>query len=175
MGGGPGIRVHQFGGQRPRRRPAGAQNDPNEPPRTAFSALQNLLPLILLFILPLLSSLFGSSSDSSSRYPKYSVDVPHPPTYTHHHLSKLGVSYFVDPKVADRYSTADWRTLDKKVEQDLARQLNYECAQEREHKEQMYRDAQGWFSIDQELIRKADGLPMKSCKRMVNLGFGRYI
>lgn len=173
MGGGPGVRVHQFGGQRPRRRPAGAE-DPNAPPRTAMSALANLMPLLLLFILPLLSSLFGGS-DSTSNYPKFSVDNPRPPTYTAQHIShSLGVPYYVEPKVANSYTSKEWRKLDKVVEQQLARSLNYECTKEIEEREDLARQAQGWFSTDQVLMDRAQNMEMKACRRMQRYGMSRY-
>ncbi|KAI4844179.1 DUF1977-domain-containing protein, partial [Aureobasidium sp. EXF-8845] len=42
MGGGPGVRVHQFGGGAPRRRPQQAPRDPNAPPPTLMQSLQSL-------------------------------------------------------------------------------------------------------------------------------------
>lgn len=54
MGGGPGFRVHQFGGPRPRRRPREASAQAEAAP-SGWATFQSLLPLILLFVLPLLS------------------------------------------------------------------------------------------------------------------------
>jgi len=172
MGGGPGVRVHQFGGGRPQRRPQGQRQDPNAPPRTAASALTNLLPLILLFILPLLSSLFGSDSNSSSaRLPKYSIDVPHPPTYTYQHVSHgMQVPYYVDASAVHGYGFGQWRTLDRAVEQSLTNKLNRECGRELDEREELTRRAQGWFSIDQDIMQQVNEMPMASCRRLKSYG-----
>merc|ERR1712093_613788 len=50
MGGGPGIRVHQFGGARPRRRPRDP-NAPEPPPASLQQTLMGLLPLLFILIL----------------------------------------------------------------------------------------------------------------------------
>jgi len=139
-----------------------------------MSALTNLLPLVVLFIIPLLSSIFGGS-DSASSFPKFSLDIPKPPLYTSQHITRsLGVPYYVEPKVANSYSTKEWRKLDSFVEQQLARQLNYECTREIEEREDMARQAQGWFSTDQVLMEQARNMEMKACRRMQRYGMSRY-
>ncbi|KAH0122713.1 hypothetical protein KCU67_g17936, partial [Aureobasidium melanogenum] len=77
LGGGPGVRVHQFGGGAPRRRPQAAR-DPNQPPPSLLQSLQSLLPLLLLFIFPLLSGLFSGNGTSSGP----SVRLEPSPPYT---------------------------------------------------------------------------------------------
>jgi hypothetical protein len=77
MGGGPGFRVHQFGGQRPRRRPREA-NGQEEPAPSGWNSIQQLLPLILLVVIPLLSSLFSGSSSTASG-PTFRFDAAVPP------------------------------------------------------------------------------------------------
>ena len=51
MGGGPGFTVHRMGGGVPRRRPRTG----DEPEQGGLGGLAQLLPLLLLFVLPLLS------------------------------------------------------------------------------------------------------------------------
>ena len=92
--GGPGVRVHQFGGNRPRRRPRDANGNETQP--TAADMLRNFLPLILLFLVPILSSLF-SGGGSSTKMPGYRMDAPQSP-YTHAHMTtKLRQEYYVNP------------------------------------------------------------------------------
>lgn len=132
------------------------------------------MPLLLLFVLPLLSSLFNAS-ESAASYPKFSLDIPKPPLYTSQHVSRtLGVPYYVEPKVANSYTPKEWRKLDGIVEQQLARQLNFECSREIEEREEMARQAQGWFSTDQVLMNKAQNMEMKACRRMQRYGMSRY-
>src|ERR1700709_2288324 len=64
LGGGPGVRVHQFGGARPRRRPRDP-HAPQEPPATLRSTIMGLLPLLILFVLPLISSFFSGGSTAA--------------------------------------------------------------------------------------------------------------
>lgn len=73
MGGGPNIRVHQFGGPRPRMRPRNpGQQEPESPLR---DMLIQLLPLIVLILFPIFSNLISAilfepypSSSSTSSY-----------------------------------------------------------------------------------------------------------
>lgn len=169
MGGGPGIRVHQFGGNRPRRRPPGTgANDPNQPPRTALSALQNLLPLLLLFILPILSSLF-SGSDSSSSLPHFNIDTPKSP-YTQHHVSNaLKVPYYVNPRDVTEYSDRKWKRLDSVVEQTLSNHLAEQCNIEYRHQQRLVDQAQGWFFTDTDKMEEARRMDMPNCRRYQSL------
>ena len=167
MGGGPGIRVHQFGGPRVRRRPPGTgANDPNEPPRTALSALQNLLPLLVLFILPLLSSLFSGSEPS---VPRFNVDTPRG-VYSMQHVSHaLKVPYYVNPKDVGDYSDRKWRKLDGVVEQTLSSQLAEQCNIEYRHQQRLVDQAQGWLFTDNEKMEAARRLDMPGCRRYQEL------
>ena len=114
VGGGPGVRVHQFGGGRPRRRPATAQPPGSEQTPNLASTFTSLLPLLLLFILPLLSSLFSGSSTPSG--PSIVFDGPKPP-YTQTRISnQLKVPYFVKPTDVEDYSAKLWRKLDTVAE-----------------------------------------------------------
>ncbi|KAI5304069.1 hypothetical protein KEM55_000237, partial [Ascosphaera atra] len=60
LGGGPGVRVHQFGGNprmQQRRRQQTAGNGQQQQANSLLSAFFQLLPLLLLFIFPLLNTL----------------------------------------------------------------------------------------------------------------------
>lgn len=165
MGGGPGIRVHQFGGGRPRRRPDTAQG--NEEPASIGSAISSLLPLILLFILPLLSSLFSGSSAPTGP----SVNFESTPPNTQHRVSqRLKVQYYVNPAEVDQFSKQKWRKVDERAEAKYIEILNLKCEYEHSHQQQVMQDAQGWFFIDQEKMDSARKLEKPSCKRLRELG-----
>lgn len=169
LGGGPGVRVHQFGGNRPRRRPqaGGAQ----EQPQTATSALTSLLPLLLLVILPLLSSLFSSDSSASAKTPPFSVDVPTLSKTQQHISSNLRVPYYVKPAdVADYTNARAWKDLDRVVEHYLVGRLRQDCDSEVQIRERMYDDAHGWFFVDHEKLEAARRMEMRSCERLQSLG-----
>lgn len=173
MGGGPGFRVHQFGGNRPQRRPAAANGQRQEQP-TAGQALQNLLPLLILFIIPLLTSLFSSSDSSYSapKVPVFSMDTPMPPLTQLETTKRLKVPYYVNPIDVADLSQRKWRDLETAVERRMLYTLDVECDNERRQQERMMQDAQGWFMIDHEKYAAARNLPMSSCKRLNKYGGG---
>lgn len=116
--------MHQFGGNRPRRRP---HNHENQQPASPLSALQGLLPLLLLFLLPLLSSIFSGSGPSG---PSVRFDAAVPPHTQMHTSGGLKVPYYVDPREVEDYSTKKWRELDKIAEGKFVGQLSAECEYE---------------------------------------------
>lgn len=166
LGGGPGIRVHQFGGGRPRRRP----RDPNAPPEAPASLTQtliNILPLILLFGIPLLSSLFtgGGSSGPSMRF-----DNPIPP-HTHHRVSsRMNVDYYVNPAEIKGFSAHQFAQIDREAEVQYVSRLKVGCEQEVQQRSQLLQEAQGWFSSDMDKIQRARDMPMSSCKKLESMG-----
>ncbi|KAF2840615.1 DUF1977-domain-containing protein [Patellaria atrata CBS 101060] len=164
LGGGPGIRVHQFGGGRPRRRPA--STTPQQPP-SAASTLSSLLPLLLLFLLPLLSSLF-SSPDPSTPNIRFDPVPPytHPRTFGAHKLP-----YYVNPAETEDMSPRKWRELDKAAERRFVSGLSQECAREEQQQLRMMQDAQGWFFVDEGLMERARGMELRGCKRLRELGY----
>ncbi|PYH73873.1 J domain-containing protein [Aspergillus vadensis CBS 113365] len=170
MGGGPGIRVHQFGGGRPRRRPREA-NARTEPTPSLWATFQQLLPLILLFVLPWISSKFSGSSTPAG--PSYRFDAAVPPHTMHRTTPKLNVDYYVNPGDVEDYSTRKFRQLDQRVEVDYVTKLRYECEAEQHRRDRMLQDAQGWFFPDVDKIKEARAMELKSCRRLDSLK-GRY-
>ena len=167
LGGGPGIRVHQFGGGRPRRRPTGGNATPQQP-QSIQSLVMNLLPLIVLFVLPLLSSLFSGSSTPST--PSFRFDVASPPYSEKRITPRYRVDYFLNPADVLDYSARKLSTLDHTVEREWVGRMQNNCQREANQQYIMRQDAQSWFSIDQEKLRQADALPLASCKKLQRLG-----
>ncbi|GAB1217655.1 hypothetical protein ATERTT37_006895 [Aspergillus terreus] len=170
MGGGPGFRVHQFGGPRPRRRPREAHPGSDETP-SPWDTLRQLLPLFLLFVLPLLSSLFSGSSTPSG--PSYRFDAAVPPHTMQRTTPKLKVDYFLNPVDVEDYSQRKFSQLDRKVEVDYVTTLRYACENEVQVRDRMIQDAQGWFFPDVEKMKAARSMELKSCQRLESLK-GRY-
>ncbi|RDW57968.1 J domain-containing protein [Aspergillus mulundensis] len=168
MGGGPGFRVHQFGGTRPRRRPR--EDAQPEPTPSVASMFRQLLPLILLFVLPLLSSLFSSGSTPSG--PSYRFD-PIPPHTQQRTTPEIKIDYFLNPKDVTDFSSREFRNLDKQVEVDYVKKLRYECEGEILARDRMIQDAQGWFFPDVEKIKEARAMELKSCRRLDSLPLKR--
>ena len=170
LGGGPGFRVHQFGGNRPRRRPADANGNTNEQPQTVKSMLSSLLPLLILIVIPLLSSIFSSTAPSG---PSFRFDSPEPPYTLERTTSNLRVNYYLNPSDVDDLSPRKMNDLDRRAESSYINNLQYECQLESRQRSRMMEDAQGWFFIDENKMRAARNLDMRSCRRLDEFGFSR--
>jgi DnaJ family protein B protein 12 len=170
LGGGPGVRVHQFGGARPRRRP----RDPNTPeePATPRSILMSLLPLIVIFVLPLLTSLFSGSSSGISG-PSMRFDGAVPPHTQHRMTPRLKVDYYINPADVEQYTPHKLSQLDSLAESNYVQQLDVGCEHEKEVRQRMIQDAQGWFLPDQVKLNKARNMVMKDCRKLEELGYQR--
>lgn len=167
MGGGPGVRVHQFGGARPRRRPRDP-NAPEEPPASLRSTIMGLLPLLILFVVPLLSSIFSGATSGASG-PSMRFDAAVPP-HTHHRLTKqYKVDYWINPVERDQYSMSNSQ-LDRAAETKYIQQLRMGCEEEEGHRQRLLNEAQGWFFQDPEKMQRARTMEMKSCKRLDDMG-----
>jgi DnaJ family protein B protein 12 len=164
LGGGPGVRVHQFGGGRPRRRPR--VDGEEQPPQSASSILTSLLPLILLFIFPLLSSIFSSSTPAG---PTMRFEAAEPPHTVKHTSSRLKVNYWVNPAEVKDYTKSQRKQLDDKAERRYMQHLNVNCDFEQQTRAQLMQDAQGWFFQDDEKMTRARNMEMSSCRKLNEL------
>jgi len=167
MGGpGGGIRMTQFDGQGPRRRP---RNGGQEQPRPSISTfIAALLPIFLLFGLPLLSTILSSSNFSYG--PNFVLEKSHPPYTKRLYTSQLNVPYWVDPSEFDDLSRRQRRDMEHRVEVQLISNLRYQCQVESAQRDELIMEAQGWFSTDQKKMDKARKMELKSCKQLGELG-----
>ena len=168
MGGGPGFRVHQFGGNRPRRRPREANENSDETPQSTTSILTNLLPLLILFVLPLLSSIFSSSS-SEPPGPMFRFDGPSPPYTVERTTPRLKVNYYVNPNDILDLSNRKLNQLHERAEATYVSQLQYECEVETQGRNRMMQEAQGWFFPDVDRMHQARNMELRSCRRLDEL------
>ncbi|EEY19703.1 HLJ1 [Verticillium alfalfae VaMs.102] len=169
FGGGPGFRVHQFGGGRPRRRPREGQQGQAE---GGLSPLLGMLPLLLFFVFPILSGLFSGDSGRSST-PQMHFDTPSPPYTMQRETSNSKVPYFVNPVDVESYSKNKLSQLDRSAEATLVRTLQFQCENEMNHKRRMYDAAQGWFFQDPVKMQEATAYATPSCDRAKKLGLLR--
>ena len=166
-----GIRVHQFGGNRPRRRPPGTGGQQQEEAPNMSNALLNLLPIILLFVvMPLLSSIFGGG-EASFRAPPISLDSSNTARHlTHSRVTRgLEVEYFYNPRDVAKYDSSKWSQLDNYAESNMMQNLKGQCIQEEHNQQRLFTESQGWFSIDREKEEMARNMPKPSCERYVKL------
>ncbi|KAM0277582.1 hypothetical protein ACHAQH_005701 [Verticillium albo-atrum] len=169
FGGGPGFRVHQFGGGRPRRRPREGQQGQAE---GGLSPLLGMLPLLLFFVFPILSGLFSGDSARSST-PQMHFDTPSPPYTMQRETWNSKVPYFVNPVDVESFSKNKLSQLDRSAEATLVRTLQFQCENEMNHKRRMYDAAQGWFFQDPLKVQEATAYPTPSCDRARKLGLIR--
>ncbi len=180
IGGNRGFRVHQFGGAGPRRRPREAARG-GQPRREAsgWDTLLALLPILFLFLFPLLTSLLsglgglGGDHQGAPAVPKMAFDHPAPPLTLRRTTEKLGVSYFVNPAAVDGWTDGQLGRLDRDAELTLGRELRRACAAEQHTKQRLLDDAQGWFFPDQDKLRVAKEYQMINCQRLDKLGISR--
>lgn len=171
LGGGPGIRVHQFGGGRPRRRPQEANGQP-APPANLRSTIAGLLPLLILFVLPLLSSLF-SGSGSTPAGPQMRFGTAEPP-FTHHRLTpKHKIDYYVNPADVGGYTAYKWNQLDTWAETKYVQKLTIECESQLDRQRHLYNEAQGWFFVDEAKVQQARSVDTRSCKILESMNLVR--
>jgi DnaJ homolog subfamily B member 12 len=156
--------VHQFGGNVPRRRPREGEQQQREP--SIIGTIVSLLPIIVLFIFPLLSSIFSGSSSSPS-FPNMVFDDAQPP-YTHARKTKNSVRYFVRPADFEPYRANAHKLsqLDNYADILLVRTLKDECHREMLHREHLREQAQGWFFQDPDKMDIANKFEMRSCNRL---------
>lgn len=162
--------MHQFGGGRPRRRPTAAEQAEQQP--SIATTLSSLLPLLFLFILPLLSSLF-SGSGTSATGPSLRFDAAVPPHTQQRTSARLNIPYWVNPSDVEDFSARKLKELDRSAEVRYMSHLNVECDLEQQRQARLMQDAQGWFFVDEAKMREARNMPKPSCTRLRELGYGR--
>ncbi|KAK4157674.1 hypothetical protein C8A00DRAFT_39955 [Chaetomidium leptoderma] len=169
FGGGPGVRVHQFGGARPRARPRNPGQE--EPPASLWSTIIGLLPIIILVLWPVLSGIFSGISSSTPSVPSMAFDEPNPPLYTMERtMPNFKVRYYLNPADIHSYTPSKLSSLDKRAEVVLVQQLRIKCENEMAHKQQLRNAAQGWFFPDPAKMELANDYSMPACRRLNGLG-----
>ncbi|KAI5289870.1 hypothetical protein KEM55_008723, partial [Ascosphaera atra] len=63
--------------------------------------------------------------------------------------------------------------LDHRVEVEYVNSLKGACQREMAGRERMVQEAQGWFWQDEEMMRRARELELRSCRRLEELGVRR--
>lgn len=173
VGGNRGFRVHQFGGGAPRRRPR-AEGPPGEQRQASgWDTLVSLLPILFLFIFPLLTSLFSGFGESQPAIPNMVFDQPHPPQTYHRTTPKIRVDYYVDPNDIAGWTDHKLRQLDKEAEVGFVRVLRRRCDTEIRTKQDLVDKAQGWFFPDPDKMKIARDFEMPSCKRLDTMRISR--
>ncbi|CCX04871.1 molecular chaperone [Pyronema domesticum] len=173
--GGPGIRVHQFGGgprmQRRRAAGANAQQEAEEGQAGLSRIFWQFLPLILFFLVPMLSGLFGGGEERM-KGPQFAMDPTAP--YTQMRTTpEHKIPFYVNPKDLDGMSMRDVTKLGQRAEQTIVNKWTNGCNREEIVRQQMLQDAQGFFWTDQDMVKKAKEMEMPNCRKLQDLGMQR--
>jgi len=163
FGGGPGIRVHQFGGARPRARP---RNPGQEEETSLFSTIVGLLPIIILFIFPLLSSIFSGAATG----PEISFNGPTNHFSVERTTPTYGYKYYVKQGEVTGYSAHKLHNLDIYAENKLVQEISNRCLDEQAHQDRLEQAAYGWFGTDPEKMAVAQSYHMPNCIQLKSLG-----
>lgn len=162
--GGPGIRVHQFGGQRRRRPAQGATRQP-EAEQGFMRILIQLLPLIIFFLLPILGSIFTGDNSERLRGPAFKLDRA-PPFTDRHETPNYKIPFWVNPNDLKEMKKGDIANLGKRAEATIINS----CRQEQEDLTEERNAARGWIFIDQEKLKRANERPRPNCQKLKDLG-----
>lgn len=161
--GGPGVRVHHFGGGRRAAGQAGAAQG-------AQTNWIQLLPLIVLFGFSVLSSLFSGAENFFSSSPSYSFENASPYTsvrYTPNHK----IPYWVNPTQVKSVSVQNLAQLDRKAEVAYVRSLRENCELEYQERERRKNNAYGFFSIDKVALTEAKNMKLPNCEQLQSFGY----
>lgn len=168
FGGGPNVRGQNPFAQGRRQRPAPAT--PQTENEQLLAKLFQLLPLLLIFIPSLLSSLFGSESDTGFVKPT-KFDFTESPPYTEMRTTpQHNIPYYVNPADTAKMTSSNLRILDRRAEVAYINMLKGYCSHEYEVREQKIMAAQGWFRTDEEALQKAKNMELPYCKKLNELG-----
>lgn len=161
--GGPGIRVHQFGGNpgMRTRRAAPQQNAGPPQPLDAKKIFWQLLPLLFLFILPLLSGWFSGEASG----PKFSMQ--HKSPYTEmRNTARYDIPYWVNPVEMKDLGKPEQTKFGKTVEGRIIADWNQACRVEQAERERRIQDAVGIIFTDQVRLARAKAMPLPSCQKL---------
>ncbi|EPY49251.1 DNAJ/DUF1977 DNAJB12 protein [Schizosaccharomyces cryophilus OY26] len=161
--GGPGVRVHQFGGRPRRFRRQRAEDTSNK------SVFYQILPIIIIVIFAFLSN-FSSLDGNTSVRAGYSF-VPTEKYSAQYVSPNYKVPFYVNPKQYNSLSSRDSYRLANKIEQQYAEKVHAECIQEREYKENQIRKSYGWFFPDAEKLSRAKEIPLPRCDEFSRLSY----
>ncbi|KAK6062489.1 DnaJ domain-containing protein [Seiridium cupressi] len=172
LGGNRGFQVHQMGGGIPRRRPRTQANGQPQQEAGGWDTLVSLLPIIFLFLFPLLSSIF-SGSDSQPAMPSVVFDREIPPLTLHRQTQKLNVNYYLNPRDVAGWSDYNLKQLDREADSTFIRTFRVKCENEMRTKQNLHEQANGWFFQDPEKMQIARDYETPSCDRLKSLGIAR--
>ncbi|KAF8431034.1 DnaJ domain-containing protein, partial [Terfezia claveryi] len=181
--GGPGVRVQHFGGPGMRRRrptPAAAAEDAGRADQSQQEAglrttFIQLLPLIILFIFPIISGLFSElgSGSGKSQFPDVRFEKVHPFTQKRF-TPKYNIPYWVSPRELREFGMQPGakgvdrklEEMDKRAEVRYIGRLQAECGREMRMQKREIEDAMGWLWADAKKVKEASEKILPACQTL---------
>jgi DnaJ family protein B protein 12 len=160
------VRVHTFGGGRPRRQ----QPQHGGAPQQDSSFLYQLLPILFLLIITIVPTLLATSTPPA---PSFVFEVAKPPLTLQRLTPQHSIPYFVDPAQVSGLSNSKLRQLDQKAELVYIRGLRDQCQHEYDNRQQRMMDAHAWWGTvkDKEAYERARTMQLSSCDRLRGMGY----
>ncbi|AOA61797.1 Co-chaperone for Hsp40p [Komagataella phaffii CBS 7435] len=174
--GGPQPRVFTFGGngffpfeEVPRRRPrAQQQQQQQRQQQPFFEQIKQLLPILLVFVLPMLSNLL-TQRDSTS-YPNFKMQRKDPYT-VQRATPNFHIPFYI---TKDSYKSLKeghkLSKFDKFVENYHISSLRDSCEREQNHKNRLIDESRGFFFTNYEQLEQAEKFPLPHCDRLHEMG-----
>lgn len=140
--------------------------------------IRQLLPILILVLIPLISSFFGGDDQTSltgSRLPVHSFD-PQPLLPVERLTFKHKIPYYINEKTFTNNggyqdsNSAKLRTLDRRVENNLINDLKYKCHNENLRKQDAILDSSFFIWTNQKKLDEANAMGTPSCDRLSGLG-----
>jgi DnaJ homolog subfamily B member 12 len=163
--GGPGIRVHRYGGAQPRRQQ-------RQQPAENSSVFYQIIPILILLAVTILPALFSGSSPATPP-PSFVFETAKPPYTVQRQTPQHSIPYFLKPADVSQMSNSKLRQLDQKAEVTFVRGLRDQCQFEYETRQQKMVNAQGWWGqvTDQEAWDAARTMRLDNCERLRAMGY----
>lgn len=164
FGGGGGG--HPFFQQHPQQRRRAQQPRAQQQRQgTYLDTLQQLAPVLLFLLIPLLSALFSELSAPDYSFAKTSHFNVEKATPRHH------IPFYVNENAMAKknLSPSQQRNFELKVENMYIQDKRLKCSKEQIMKNELMEEAQGWFSVDHRKLAQAENMPMPNCQRLRQL------
>ena len=164
--GGNGFTFQQFGGdnftQFQRRRPAPKRQRQDANPSIS-ATLRQLASLLLFLVATLLMSFFSGDTQEYSLAPtgKFTKWCE---------TAKYHIPLYVQPQFTADKTAQKLRKLYSNIEKEIVKEKTTMCNREHLRRNQMMEDAQGWFYVDEKLMKKAKEMPMPNCSYLKSYG-----
>jgi len=146
-----GGRWHRQGGEQQ----GHTHNGHQQGDTSGFSAIFQLLPILLLVLVSMLSSLLVSD-------PLYSLDPSHK-FHIQRKTTNFAVTYYVKDNFRTEY-TGSLKKLERQIEEEYVQGLRNNCFREKSYKENLLWQAR--YSGNNNLLNKAHNYPTPSCSKL---------